>query len=437
MENQSPIVPPTPSGGTITASANAGVADRNVTHIALIIVFGMIATTLAQTQVLGRLPLQNLLKGRLHVTREQMAAFFFWCGLAWYCKPVAGLLTDAFPLFHTRRRWYLLISSVLACGSWIVLGLVPHTYHALLCGAIVVEAFLVMASTVVGGYLVEAGQALQATGRLTAIRMVVMNACVLIQGPIAGLLASGAFMIAAGANAAVALSIFPIAFLFLREKPAVAAKTAVFSNAREQLKTIGRSQPMWLALIFIGLFYFAPGFTTLLYYKQVDQLKFTQQFIGNLGVFSGGFGVLAAILYGWLIRRLRLGTIIFAGVATTAVGALLYLFYSGKTAAILIESQYGLVFYLTDVALTDLAARATPSGCEGLGYSLILSVRNIALLGADYLGSHLADKYNVSFGTMVYVNAGSTAIVLLLLPWMSRLSPALMESKDKPLSTKT
>ncbi|HXA79706.1 MAG TPA: MFS transporter, partial [Opitutaceae bacterium] len=235
--------------------------------------FGMIATTLAQTQGLGRLPLQNLLKGHLLVTREQMAAFFFWCGLPWYCKPVAGLLTDAFPLFRTRRRWYLLISSVLACGSWFALGLVPHTYQALLYGAIVVEAFLVMASTVVGGYLVEAGQALQATGRLTAIRMVVMNACVLVQGPISGLLASGAFLIAAGANAAVALSIFPIAYLFLREKPVATDKTAVFSNAREQLKTISRSKPMWLALIFIGLFYFAPGFSTLLYYRQVDQLK--------------------------------------------------------------------------------------------------------------------------------------------------------------------
>ncbi|HTQ30526.1 MAG TPA: MFS transporter [Opitutaceae bacterium] len=431
MESPNPIVPDLPPDSSLTVPAKTEMADRNFVHIALIIVFGMIATTLAQTQVLGKLPIQNLLKGHLHVSREQMAAFFFWAGLAWYCKPVAGLLTDAFPLFRTRRRWYLLISSICACGCWIALGLVPHTYKALLLAAIVVEACLVMASTVVGGFLVEAGQALQATGRLTAIRMLVMNACLLVQGPVAGFLASGAFMIAAGANAAVALSIFPIAYLYLREKPTTTAKTAVFINALDQLKKIGRSKTMWLALLFIGLFYFAPGFSTLLYYRQTDQLKFTQQFIGNLNAIDGGAGVLAAILYSRLIRRLNIKTIIFWGIATTVVGTMFYLFYNNKTEAMLVEAEYSFFFFMTDVALTDLAARATPSGCEGLGYALILSVRNIAYLGADYVGSHFADKYNIPFSKMVYVNAGTTAIVLVLLPLMSRLSPVLMTSVDK------
>jgi hypothetical protein len=36
----------------------------------------------------------------------------------------------------------------------------------------------------------------------------------------------------------------------------------------------------------------------------------------------------------------------------------------------------------------DLAARATPKGREGLGYSLMLSVRNVALFGADVVGSY-------------------------------------------------
>ena len=80
------------------------VEDRNLLHLGLVIVFGIFATTLPQPQALGKLPLQFLLKNEVHVTREQMAAFFFWCGLAWYLKPLAGILTDAFPLFRTRRR---------------------------------------------------------------------------------------------------------------------------------------------------------------------------------------------------------------------------------------------------------------------------------------------------------------------------------------------
>src|SRR5712672_2918590 len=69
---------------------------RNLPHLGLVIVFGIFATTLPQTVAVGRLPLQFLLKNEVGVTREQMAAFFFWSNFAWYLKPVAGILTDAF-----------------------------------------------------------------------------------------------------------------------------------------------------------------------------------------------------------------------------------------------------------------------------------------------------------------------------------------------------
>jgi hypothetical protein len=84
-------------------------------------VAGVLATTLAQTQVLARLPLQNLLKNELYADRTANAALFFWAGLAWYLKPAAGILTDAFPLFGNRRKSYILISAVLAALSWLAL----------------------------------------------------------------------------------------------------------------------------------------------------------------------------------------------------------------------------------------------------------------------------------------------------------------------------
>ena len=77
----------------------------------------------------------------------------------------------------------------------------------------------------------------------------------------------------------------------------------------------------------------------------------------------------------------------------------------------------------------DLAARATPKGCEGLGYSLMLSIRNVAIFGADVVGSYLAD-HKWPFANLVYLNAGTTAVVLILVP----LLPAtLMQSKDAAL----
>jgi hypothetical protein len=409
------------------------VDKHNLLPLGLIIVFGIFASTLPQTSGLGKLPLQFLLKNDVHVSREQMAAFFFWCGLAWYLKPVAGILTDAFPFFGTRRRHYLLFSSVLAALSWIGMGFLPHTYGALLCGAMTVELFLVMTSTVIGGFLVEAGQRMGATGRLTALRMFAFNFCTLVQGPLGGLLATAGFMWAAGANAVFPLTIFPIAYIFLKEQRAAQQRSGVvLQNAGQQLKTILRSKDLWMALLFIALFYFSPGFSTPLFYKQTDELHFSKQAIGNLGVFSGAFAILAAILYGQLIKRVHIRILLFIGVATAASGTLLYLFYSTWTRALFIESQNGLFFGFAELAILDLAARATPKGCEGLGYSLMLSIRNVALFGADVVGSYLAD-HKWPFANLVYLNAGTTAIVLILLPL---LPAALMRSKDT-LASKT
>src|SRR5215467_13230596 len=129
--------------------------DRALIYAAFVIVAGVFATTLAQTQVLARLPLQNLLKNELHVDRTANAAFFFWAGLAWYLKPLAGILTDAFPLFGSRRKSYILLSATLAALAWWALIITPHDYRNLLVVAIVINAFMVVASTAVGGYMVE------------------------------------------------------------------------------------------------------------------------------------------------------------------------------------------------------------------------------------------------------------------------------------------
>src|ERR1700761_5136431 len=85
----------------------------------VVITVGVFATTLSQVDVLAALPLRNLLKNSLHVSRADNAAFFFWAGLAWYFKPFAGIVTDAFPLFGSRRRSYILVCSSIAVLSWI------------------------------------------------------------------------------------------------------------------------------------------------------------------------------------------------------------------------------------------------------------------------------------------------------------------------------
>jgi Major Facilitator Superfamily len=399
-------------------------------HAAIVIVAGVLATTLAQTQVLGRIPLQNLLKNELHAGRAANAAFFFWAGLAWYFKPFAGIFTDAFPMFGSRRRSYILAATTLAVLSWFALAVTPHQYSKLLAVSIVINTFMVVASTVVGGYMVETAQAISGSGRLTAIRQFVQQACSIFVGPTAGYLASIAFGWTAMACGGIMFLLVPVTILFLHEQQKRIDSRELLHNARKQMVRIGTARTMWAAAGLMALFYVAPGFSTAVFYRQQNELHLNTQGQGFLQLISGICGVLAAIGYGFTCRRYNLRTLLVWCMLLGTAANLGYLFYSSIVRAQVIEGFNGFGYTLAELALMDLAVRATPAGSEGLGFSLMMSVRNLALFGTDWFGSKLLDQYHISFNSLVIANSVTT---LITVPLVFLLPLAIVSRKDAEL----
>jgi predicted MFS family arabinose efflux permease len=394
---------------------------------AVLVGAGVFATTLAQPAVI-KLPLQALLKVDLHASREAMATFFAVAAVAWYFKPLAGILSDSVPLFGTRRRHYLLLSAIAAGMLWLLVALVPRTYASVLLAVVAVNAMLVVGSTVIGGVMVEAGQRHGATGRLTSARYAVQNICVLLGGPTGGFLATRPFGLTGVTGGAVAVSVVPFAWWLLRE-PAIARRsTDAWARAKRELENLLRAGPLWAAAALLFLVYIAPGFQTPLYYFQTDALGFSPGFIGTLAFVSGALGIVGAVVYGIACRRLRLRWLLAAGITLNVLGTLCYLFYRSRLAAGLIEAENGLFVTLAELALMDLAARATPRGGEGLGFALMMSVRNGALAASDVVGSWLIDQRHVSFFSLVWLNAGTTALVLLVVPWLPAI---LLDRRDQ------
>lgn len=385
---------------------------KDLNRAAVVIVAGVLATTLAQTAVLARLPLQNLLKNELLLDRAGSSAFFFWAGLAWYLKPFAGILTDSVPLFGTRRKSYMLLGAALAALAWWVLIVTPHTFSALLTVVIVINVFMVIASTVTGGYMVETAQATAGSGRLTAIRQFVAQACIMANGPVSGFLAAIAFGWTAAACGGIMALLVPATLFFLRE-PRHAPQP--LQSVREQLARIVRARTMWGAAGLMLLFYIAPGTATAVFYKQQNELHMTTQAQGFLQLLAGTFGVLSALVYGYVCRRFRLRTLLFVTIAAGTLTNLGYLHYATVPDAQIVESINAIGFTLAELALMDLAVRATPAGSEGLGFSLMVSVRNLAIYGTDWFGSKLLDDFHWSFDSLVIANSATTAIVLPLI----------------------
>ncbi len=395
----------------------------------ILIAVGMFVTSFAQPNkgCLGDQPLKFFLKTSLHADKMQIAGFFTLAALFWYLKPLAGIFTDSVPLFGTRRRWYLVLSAFLAGALWLALKFVPQNYRSLLYIVVAINALMVVASVVVGGLLVEAGQRYSATGRITSLRFVVMSLATFIVGPLGGFLATRSIAITVSIGAICLAALGVVAFIFLREKPVAERDRNVLHNVRHELGTLARTRILWWAIACYGLFYFAPGFGTPLYFYQTDTLKLSQQFIGNLGLFAGATGIIGALIYGYVCRKLPMRQLMIACVVINVVITLLYQFYHSRNSVICIETLNGFGSTIADLAFLDLAARATPRGSEALGYGLMMSMRNAMIGGGDVLGSWLTDTKHVSFSNLVYLNAGTSALVLLIIPVLPRL---IMNRRD-------
>jgi len=458
----------------------------------LMVAIGAFATTFAQQRnTFGNYPILFLLKERLHFGREQVAEFFMWATFAWSLKPVAGVLTDAFPIRGSRRRAYLVLGGVVGGSCWALLGVVTGNYHLFLLVSILLNVGLVLASTAMGGLQVEAGQLFGLSGRISSLRQVVMSIA-LVAGPLlGGWLAKQAFGYTAGIGTLVMLALVGFAvfgfketaarapdeaaagegapaegapaagarhhpsaatwlgvaillaaaigsvlihgmlnvglslfamlavFLFVLALATTRVRNPVLVQAQRQLSQILSSRALWLAAAMLFLVFVVPGFNTALTYRQSDELHFSKELIGRLASVEGTAGIAFALVYAAICSRFNLRTLIILSIAANVAGTLLFLSYTASD-AYAVHAVTGAVSVLSDLSLMDLAIRSTPRGCEGLGFALMMSVRNFAIAMSDVIGSKLMDQAHFSFATLVLINACTTAAVLLFVPALPR-----------------
>ncbi|HEV2703628.1 MAG TPA: MFS transporter [Steroidobacteraceae bacterium] len=414
---------------TVAAEVPTTQTNRALILAVIVVVVGVMASTLPQTAVLGLVPLKNLLKNSMHLSREATAAFMFWTTLPWYIKPLAGLVQDAFPMFGSRRRSYMLVGTVLSTATWLLLDITPYNYRAYLITALAINFAMMVTLTAVGGYMVEMARASASSGRLTSVRNVVEQASLLISGVAGGYLAGIDFMWTPIVCGAITFLLVPIAIWCLNEERG-AAQTGrqIFKSAGTTLVRVGKAKGLWIAAAIALLFYFSPGIQTAQFYSQQNDLHFTTQQQGNLISINGAFGVLSALLYGvYAAKRFRLKYLLMVCILIGAAGQASYFFYNSYAGARFIDSFNGFGFTLAEVVMMHLAVRATPAGCESLGFAIMMAVRNFGLYGGDWLGATLQDHFHLSFHTLAVINGGGS---LLAIPLVLLVPAAIIMGRD-------
>jgi hypothetical protein len=396
-------------------------------NLALLVGFGIFVSTYAQTGNIGLYPFRFLLKDKLGEGPLRVALFMQLAAMPWNLKLISGIISDAIPFFGTRRRHYLIWSSLLAGLLWLAVAVMPQRYLPMLVMSIMMNIGLVFVSTISGAILVEGGQTFGVTGKLSSVRVFAMNIAS-VGTPIGAYFAMQALGISALTAAIPLFILFLIAVFLYKEKPAAKADPKVWKNVWSQLKIAVKAKTLWAAAGLLFLVQFAPGFMTPLMFYQTDTLHFSEKFISFLTLIDAIAGAAGAFFYVYLCRKFKLRGLLYGSVFFTAALSLLYLGYNDRNSAIFIEAIYCFALSLTQLPLYDLAARATPKGSEAVGYAVIMSMWNWGLFFSDLIGSGLYEKYHLTFKSLVWVNAGTTLLVIVAVPFLPAM---LLEQREE------
>lgn len=379
----------------------------------LAILFGVVYFA----QGMWSLPNQSLtiiLKER-GLSAAQVATFFAISTVPWLVKPLYGLLSDFVPIFGYRRKSYFLLTSALASGSGLALGLVvPHTYWWLAVLFTGMGLGLAFTDVLTDAMMVESGRPLRLTGAFQAVQWAAIYVASMAVGVVGGAMAERrslhvAFLLAA----CFPLVSFAMATLFVQERRARTDRDA-FLARMAAIREAVREREVWVVAGFIFFWTFSPSFGPALLYYQTDVLRFSQQFIGILATLGAGAAVAGAIVYAPLSRKFPLKWLIVASIGIAVTGTLAYLLYRDRTSAIAIDAVFGCVGMITQLAFLDLAAKSCPRRVEGTFFALLMSVYNGGAQVSQIVGGYLYDW--LGYTPLVLVSAGFTALAWLLVP---------------------
>ncbi len=381
---------------------------------------------------LGALPnlaINFLLKDRVALTPAGLAYFQAVMLIAWVVKPLWGMISDLFPIFGSRRKSYLMLTSLLAAGAWLILAsLGQYTAGLLLLLMTLIYMAYAFQDVVTDGLMVETGQPLNMTGQFQSIQWAAVYAAMIVTSLAGGLVAEFAqkgawsyrniFLMTAAFPALTAI----IALFLVREPP----RTHPEREAGIGLRDVFRHRGIWVLAAFLFLWNFSPSFGAPFFYYTVDTLKFTASFLGILQAVASVGALVGSVFYGLLFARFPIRRFlviaVFVGVFTT----LSYFIYFTpglivrpsvlKGLALLLNFFLGTANAVIFLALMNLAARTSPQYAGGTVFALLMSFYNLGQMSSSAFGGFLFPR--IGLEPLILLSAAFSFFALFLIPYL-------------------
>ncbi len=383
-------------------------------------------------------------KDALAITPAEAAAIAFWVALPWSTKMVAGVASDVYPIFGSRRAAYLLLGALFSFAGYAWLATTVSTRATYLGAMVVITVGFMIQDVVADALSVEVARSEEEMKQIQALGRMALLAGTISVGYLSGWLAAVLdprevfaialvlpvlVAVAAGfiprdlgravapsdeANplgagkarlvvlvglgyAALGVVLEALAVPFGQEIVLVVSGTVIALL----LRRIGISRSVAVAAFAIFCFRATPGAGQGFNYWAIDRLGFDQEFLGVLAQVTSVLSLVGLVVFRKPITRRPVSFTLFW---VTVAGSVLYLptiglFYGvyewfglGPRAFAFIDTTISAPLgQLSMVPMLALIARTARRGAEATMFAIMASLMNLALsaseLGTRYLNT--------------------------------------------------
>jgi hypothetical protein len=434
-------------------------------------------------------------KDALRLTPAEVAGIAFWLGLPWSMKMVAGVASDAYPIFGSRRVAYLLLGVLASLAGYVALAGVVGSKGGYLLAMLFVQIGFMVQDVVADALSVEIAESDEELGQIQALgRMALLTGGISVGylgGWLAGrigargvfalatllplLVAMGALFVRPGGRPRPAPGAGPLAgkapFVMgvglsyaalgiVLETLAVPAAQEIVLAVSAALLTlllrhVGISRGVIVAAFVIFLFRATPGVGQGYSFWAIDRLGFDERFLGLLAQVASVLSLAGLLVFRKpIIKRPVSFTLFWVVLAATVLylpsiglfyGAHEWLGISARTFAFIDTTISAPLGQLTMVPILILIARTAPPGAEATMFATMASLMNLALSASEMGTRYL----NTAFGVTQedYSNLGALMVTvgligllpLLVLPLLRREERAglgsLRRERQEPAAT--
>ena len=405
-------------------------------------------------------------KDKLKIEPSFLSQIMAFMRIPYMLKPVYGFLTDMFPIFGYRRKFYIIISAILCSLGWLIFSLIKlDVYQSALCLFIInvnlsFSTVLSQAIFVEIGKLTYNGELVGNTKDLVSVYFIVKNLGLILAASLKGILIEIFSIETVFLINSLNQTIMLLAGIILiedkisnkEEENKEKLLTSSTENNENESKTNNSLSTLFeyifqskilIPYFFVLIFLSTPVYTETMFYYCSNILKLTPNKFGIIQTFQMGGNLLIVFIYkNFISKRFSFKQTLTLSRIVLFLSLLPnYFLVNGYTQKYIDDFYIVLIttssnFILTTVAslpVFNLAAKLSPKNLEGTVYAIFVSAISLGQIDSTLFGSWLTKIFNITannFENMSKLIVSTNIIMLIPLPLMYLIPTHYFEPKD-------